>query len=74
MTQKTGKPRGFAAMDRAKVSEIAAKGGKSAHAMGKAHEFTSETARTAGSKGGQATQAKRAQRAVALAGGPTEAV
>ena len=31
------RPRGFAAMDRAKVAEIAAKGGKSAHKQGRAH-------------------------------------
>src|SRR5260221_668898 len=50
--------RGFAAMDRKLVSEIARKGGKAAHSAGKAHEFTSEEAREAGRKGGQATHAK----------------
>lgn len=53
------KPRGFAAMDRKLVSEIARKGGKAAHTAGTAHEFTSEEARTAGAKGGKATHAKR---------------
>lgn len=52
------KPRGFAAMDRKLVSEIARKGGKSAHAMGRAHEFTPETAKAAGVKGGRATHKK----------------
>jgi general stress protein YciG len=52
------RPRGFAAMDRRLVSEIARKGGKAAHSAGKAHEFTSEEARAAGRKGGQATHAK----------------
>jgi general stress protein YciG len=52
------RPRGFAAMDRRLVSEIARKGGKAAHSAGKAHEFTSEEAREAGRKGGQATHAK----------------
>lgn len=53
------KPRGFAAMDRAAVSEIARKGGKAAHAAGTAHEFTSAEARVAGRKGGVASHAKR---------------
>jgi general stress protein YciG len=53
------KPRGFAAMDRKLVSEIARKGGKAAHSAGTAHEFTSEEAREAGRKGGLATHAKR---------------
>ncbi len=53
------KPRGFAAMDRKLVSEIARKGGKAAHSAGTAHEFTSEEARVAGRKGGIATHAKR---------------
>ena len=51
--------RGFAAMDRKLVSEIARKGGKAAHSAGTAHEFTSEEARVAGQKGGRATHAKR---------------
>jgi general stress protein YciG len=51
--------RGFAAMDRKVVSEIARKGGQAAHARGTAHEFTSEEARAAGRKGGHASQAKR---------------
>jgi general stress protein YciG len=57
--QKPRKPRGFAAMDRKLVSEIAKKGGQAAHRAGTAHEFTSEEARVAGRKGGQATHAKR---------------
>ena len=56
---KTKRPRGFAAMDRKVVSEIARKGGKAAHSAGTAHEFTSEEARVAGRKGGRATHAKR---------------
>jgi len=57
--RKPGRPRGFAAMDRKLVSEIARKGGKAAHSAGTAHEFTSEEARAAGRKGGRATHAKR---------------
>ena len=53
------RPRGFAAMDRKLVSEIARKGGKAAHTAGTAHEFTSDEAREAGRKGGRATHAKR---------------
>jgi general stress protein YciG len=58
-TSKPRRPRGFAAMDRKLVSEIARKGGKAAHSAGTAHEFTTEEARVAGRKGGQATHAKR---------------
>lgn len=46
--------RGFASMDRNKQREIAAKGGKTAHQKGVAHEWTSEEAREAGRKGGMA--------------------
>jgi general stress protein YciG len=53
------KRRGFAAMDKALVSELATRGGKAAHRAGTAHEFTSEEARVAGRKGGLATHAKR---------------
>jgi general stress protein YciG len=56
---ETKRRRGFAAMDRKLVSEIARKGGKAAHSAGTAHEFTSEEARVAGQKGGRATHAKR---------------
>jgi general stress protein YciG len=54
---KTSK-RGFASMDPAKQREIASKGGRAAHAQGKAHEFTSEEARAAGRKGGEAAHAR----------------
>jgi general stress protein YciG len=56
------RPRGFAAIDRARVQEIARLGGKAAHAAGTAHEFSSDEARIAGRKGGQATHAKRKER------------
>jgi general stress protein YciG len=52
--ESTAKPvrsrRGFAAMDQQRQREIASMGGKSAHASGHAHEFTSEEARAAGKK------------------------
>lgn len=51
--------RGFAAMDEEKQREIAAKGGRAAHAKGVAHQFTSEEARKAGRKGGLASRGSR---------------
>ena len=53
------KRRGFAVMDPKRVSEIASKGGKAAHAAGTAHEFSREEARESGRKGGYATHARR---------------
>lgn len=44
--------RGFAAMDPAKQKEIARKGGRAAHVVGTAHEFTPDEARVAGKRGG----------------------
>ena len=51
--------RGFAAMDPAKVSAIASKGGKAAHAAGTAHTFSREEASRAGRKGGMAPHVRR---------------
>lgn len=51
--------RGFAALDPARVKEIAAAGGRAAHKAGTAHKFTSEEARAAGKKGGNAPHARR---------------
>jgi general stress protein YciG len=42
-------------MDREKQRSIASKGGKAAHAKGRAHEWTAEEAREAGRKGGAAS-------------------
>jgi general stress protein YciG len=56
---KPKKRRGFAAMSPEKQREIASKGGKSAHAKGTAHQFTSEEARQAGVKGGKAAAEKK---------------
>ena len=51
--RKTGKSRrGFAAMDAERQREIAALGGRAAHAKGTAHQFTSEEAAAAGRIGG----------------------
>jgi general stress protein YciG len=52
--------RGFASMDRDKQRSIASKGGKAAHAKGRAHEWTAEEAREAGRKGGAASHRQEA--------------
>lgn len=57
--ERTRSNRGFASMDQDKQREIAAKGGRAAHAKGTAHEFTSEEAREAGRKGGQNSRGGR---------------
>jgi len=44
-----GGGRGFAGMDPERQREIAAEGGRAAHASGNAHEFNSREAREAGS-------------------------
>lgn len=51
--------RGFAAMNKDAHRELARSGGVAAHAMGLAHQFTSELAREAGRKGGVTTAANR---------------
>ncbi|MBQ5946012.1 KGG domain-containing protein [Massilia sp. ST3] len=43
-----GGKRGFASMDPQRQREIAAQGGRAAHASGNAHEFNSQEAREAG--------------------------
>ena len=53
------KKRGFAAMDRTQVRELARKGGIAAHRAGTAHEFSSDEARAADRKGGLATHSGR---------------
>jgi general stress protein YciG len=53
------KPRGFAAMDPNVVAAIARKGGRAAHASGRAHEFSHDEARAAGKKGGLAPHVTR---------------
>ncbi|HYV52844.1 MAG TPA: KGG domain-containing protein [Candidatus Eisenbacteria bacterium] len=53
--------RGFASMDPAKQRKIASKGGKAAHAKGRAHEWTVDEAREAGRKGGSASHGSKRQ-------------
>lgn len=54
--------RGFAAMDPAKVREIAKRGGRAAHAAGTAHRFSHDEAVTAGRMGGKAEHTTRGRR------------
>jgi general stress protein YciG len=70
-TQNNGKSnRGFASMDMGKQREIASKGGRAAHAQGRAHEFTPDEARVAGRKGGEVVSRDRAHMAaIGRAGG-----
>jgi len=73
-TKPARRPRGFAAMDRSKVSEIASKGGKAAHAAGTAHQFTADEARAAGRKGGERVSADRSHMSrIGRLGGKTSA-
>ena len=68
--QKPKSMRGFASMDREKQREIASKGGKSAHAQGRAHTFTHEEASIAGRKGGMKVSQDRGHMAeIGRAGG-----
>lgn len=53
MDEQSKSKRGFAGMTPEQRREIASRGGKSAHAQGKAHRFTSDEARVAGKIGGQ---------------------
>jgi general stress protein YciG len=65
--------RGFAAMDKEKVREIARRGGKNAHAQGTAHQFTPEEAKAAGRKGGEVVSRDREHMAaIGRKGGQTE--
>jgi len=58
-TPKPKGRRGFASMDPELQRQIAAKGGRSAHARGKAHTFSAEEARVAGAQGGLKVSANR---------------
>ncbi|MBX2888343.1 MAG: hypothetical protein KF829_06790 [Ferruginibacter sp.] len=51
--------RGFASMDATRQREISSKGGKTAHILGHAHEFSVQEARDAGKKGGEARSRNR---------------
>lgn len=59
MTEQPKKKRGFAAMSKERMREIASKGGKAAHALGTAHQFDSAEASLAGKKGGMVISRRR---------------
>lgn len=66
------KDRGFASMSKDKQRAIASKGGRAAHALGAAHQWTSAEAREAGRKGGTAAGATKRQRRVEAEKGTVE--
>lgn len=66
--------RGFASMDKKRQREIASMGGVKAHAMGTAHEWTSEEAREAGRKGGMASHRRKQAETAAETAEPETAV
>ncbi len=51
--------RGFAVIDKEKMRQVASRGGRTAHAHGLAHKFTSEKAREEGRKSGALNAANR---------------
>lgn len=53
------KPRGFASLSKERIAEISSKGGRKAHADGKAHKFSSAEGRAAGRTGGLAPHVRR---------------
>jgi general stress protein YciG len=54
-----GKGRGFLSMTPEQRSAIASKGGRAAHALGRAHKWSSEEAQAAGRKGGSISRRGR---------------
>jgi len=58
--KRSGKKRGFGAMDPEKQRQISSLGGRAVHASGKRHAWTEETAREAGRLGGLAAARKKA--------------
>jgi len=59
------KKSGFASMSPEKVREISSLGGKKAHQLGTAHEFTPEEAQKAGRIGGARGRRGKAKKEVA---------
>ncbi len=56
---KKSPTRGFASMTAARKTEVASLGGKTAHQLGRAHQFTTEEARAAGMKSAASRRAKK---------------
>lgn len=52
------RPTGFAAMQPEKLRQVAQQGGRTAHARGVAHRFTSAEARAAGRRSGERRRAR----------------
>jgi general stress protein YciG len=63
-----GKPRGFAAMDKAKHLEAAARGGRKAWDNNAAHVFSSQEASQAGQIGGKISKRGKARTYEGLSG------
>lgn len=61
-------PKGFLNLTPERRREIASRGGKAAHALGRAHRFTTEQAKEAGRKGGASVVAKKGVRHMAEIG------
>lgn len=61
MTEKV--LRGFARVDREAMRDISSKGGRAAHAVGRAHEFTREQASAAAKKMHENRRARKAAEA-----------
>lgn len=59
MKEPQKRKRGFAVMDPKLQKAIASKGGRVAHELGTAHEFTSEEAKVSGRKGGLMSAKRR---------------
>ncbi len=57
--------RGFASMDKQTLLAICVAGGKKAHAIGKAHQWTKEEASAAGKKGVLTREARKRAKAAA---------
>jgi general stress protein YciG len=57
-TEMSIKLRGFGSMDKVRQRELASRGGKAAHRLGVAHQWTVDEAREAGRKGGLGRKAK----------------
>jgi uncharacterized protein len=68
-TSSAKKRQGFACLSAEVRKAISSKGGKAAHAMGKAHCFTSEEAQKAGRIGGKISHANLAAKKAALQNG-----
>jgi uncharacterized protein len=68
-TTPAKKLHGFAAWSKERQREAASKGGKIAHALGRAHKFSGDEAKEAGQRGGLASAEKK--RRMKTEGAPT---